>query len=238
MKTQTSILWLAVALATTCSLPTVAAETDSLARLDQALPRVSVFEMGKDASPLIAVEQIVFESAKDPAQRAVVEERLLKVLSSSPTREAKEFICRQLFTIGTARCVPALEELLTDPALSHMARFALGRNESPAALEALQRALGKTSGSIQAGILNTLGLRRYDKALPDIQKLVSSPDPEVAKAAARAMGEIGGPAAVKTLQAVRATATEAVRPSIDAALLVSADQFLKAGEAEAAAKIY
>lgn len=238
MNTRFSKMMLGLALATALNGWAAAAEADSLTRLDQALKAAGTFEYGKDSGPLTLAEQIVVDSAKDPAQRAAVEERLLQALGSPVSRDTKEFICRQLFTIGTARSVPQLEALLTDPSLSHIARFALGRNESPAAVEALRRALGKTSGPIQAGILNTLGLRRYEPARPDIEKLLGSEDPVVAKAAAAALGEIGGAEAVQTLEDARAKASEEVRRSIDAALLVSAGRFLAAGQAAAAVKVY
>jgi len=229
---------LALALAATLNLRAADAEADSMARLDQALKAVATFEYGKDSGGLTLAEQMVMESAKNPAQRAAVEERLLRALNEAGTRDGKEFLCRQLFTIGTARCVPQLEALLTDPSLSHVARFALGRNESPEASEALRRALGKTSGSIQAGILNTLGLRRYTKARPEMENLLGSRDPLVAKAAAAALGQISGIEAVRALEAARTKAPEEVRQKINAALLASADRLLADGQAAAAARVY
>ena len=97
------------------------------------------------------------------------------------------------------------------------------------------RAMSKTSGALHAGILNTLGLWRYEPALPNIKKLLVSPDPVVAQAAAAALGEIGGASAAKALRAARRTASEALRGHIDAALLVCADRFLASGQQAAAA---
>ena len=238
MNTGLSKLMLALALAGTLNTLVAAAEADSLARLDQALKTAAAYEYGKDSAALTLAEQIVVDSVKDPARRAAVEEKLVQALNAPGTRDGKEFLCRQLFTIGTARSVAALETLLTDASLSHIARFALGRNESAEAVEALRRALGQTKGPIQAGILNTLGLRRDEKALPDMAKLIGSPDPLVAKAAAAAVGEVGGTEAVKALEAARAKAPAEVRPRIDAGLLVSADRLLAAGQTAAAVKVY
>jgi len=237
MKKITAKILLALALAPAWISP-AADNADNLSRLDQALKAVAAFEYGKDSAPLTLTEQIVVESATNNVQRAAVEERLLHLLHSQATRDAKEFVCRQLFTIGTERSIPQLEALLTDPGLAHVARLALGRNESPAALESLLRAVAAAPATIQIGIINTLGLRRYEAALPALEKLVASGDLQIAKAAASALGEIGGTKAVKILQANRAKAGEELRRSIDAALLASADHFLASGEIPAASEIY
>ncbi len=227
---------LGLALVISASVSAVAA--DALERLDQALKAVPAFEYGKDGAPLTAVERIVVEAAKNPALRAEVEGRLLETLRGPATRDAKEFLCRQLFTIGTAKCVPVLEPLLEDPALSHMARFALGRNEDPAAAEAMYRALGKTSGRIQAGIINTLGDRHYQPAVQDLQKLLGAGEPIVAEAAATALGKIGTPEALTALAAARANAAPNVARRIDEARLLAADHLLAAHQPEDAIRIY
>ena len=85
-------------------------------------------------------------AAKDPAQCEAAEARLAAALGSDCTVDCKRELCRRLRTMGTARSVPALAALLTDEALSHMARFALGYMQAPEALAALRDALGKTSG--------------------------------------------------------------------------------------------
>jgi HEAT repeat protein len=218
--------------------PAVAAEPETMAQLDKALKAVATFEYGQDSGPLVRAEQIVVEAAKDAKLREAVEQRLLRTLDAASTTDAKSFLCRQLRTIGTARCVPQLEKLLTDPQLSHMARYALGRIEDQAAAAALHRALPKTAGKLQVGILNTLGERRYRQALPDIVRLLRSPDSAVAQASAGALGRIGGTQAAETLQAARAGASKALSQRIDNALLVCAEQLLADGLTNEAKLIY
>jgi HEAT repeat protein len=215
-----------------------AAAVSEMAQLDEALKAVLTFEYGRDAAPLVLVEQLVVAAAKDETSRDAVERRLLRALSAASTRDARSFLCRQLRTIGTARSVPQLEKLLTDPDLSHMARYALGRIEVPEAAAALHRALSKTSGKLQVGIINTLGERRYRQALPDLARLLYSSDSGVAEAAAGALGRIGGVEAVRALQAVYPRATEALRERMDNALLVCAEQFVAAGRMAEAGWIY
>jgi HEAT repeat protein len=213
------------------------AEPDLMVRLDTALQGVATFTYGKDASLLEQVEAMVVESAKNPVQREAVERRLLQTLGSDATRDAKEFICRQLFIIGTVRCVPQLEALLTDPELSHIARFVLGRMEVSAAAEALQRALKKTTGQLQAGIANTLGDLRFEPARQDITRLLRSTDAAVVQAAVTALGNIGGIDAVKALQAMRVRVSAPLDQRIDEALLACADRFLAEKRPPDAARI-
>jgi len=223
---------------TTLIAPAAAAEPYALAKLDQALKSVAAFEYGKDSAPMLLVEQIVVESAKDAKQREAVEQRLLAVFDAHPTRDAKEFLCRQLFTIGTARSAPRLESMLTDPAVAHMARFALGRLETPEASAALVRALGKTSGNLQVGVLNTLASRRCREALPEIIKLLASPDAAVADAAGAALGDLGGAEAAQALEAARGSASPSLRQRIDDARMACADGMVRAGQRAEAAAIY
>jgi HEAT repeat protein len=237
MKTpfKPAVLALFLALAASSS----AAEAESLARLERALQAVVAFEYGNDAAPLNQVEQIVVAAVKNPAERAAIEERLLHILLDSPaTRDAKEFVCRQLFLIGTARSVSALESMLTDESLAHIARYTLGRIDAPEASAALRRALNNTSGKLQIGILSTLAQPRHRAALPDILKLLDSSDPDLKEAAVAAVGSIGGTSAVKALETLRAKAPEELQPAIRDALLASADLFLAEGQAGAAASIF
>lgn len=236
MRRLTRIMVVALALGATSFA--LAGEADKLARLDEDLKALAAFDYGKDAGPLSRIEDLVFASVKDPAQREAVEQRLLRTLAGEATTAAKSFICRQLRTIGTARSVPVLEPMLADKELGHMARYALGRMDDPAAEEALRRALAKTSGPLQAGIASSLGDRASVKAVPDVAKLLGSADALVADAAASALGRTGGPAAVKALEAARTTAPERVRPAIDDAMLACAGHYLTAGQKAEAAKIY
>jgi HEAT repeat protein len=216
--------------------PAIGAEPDAVTRLDELLKTVAAFEYGQNAAALNAVEGIVVAAVKDPQQRAAVENRLLAVLDRKATRDAKEFVCRQLFLIGTVRCVPKLESLLADPALSHMARYTLGRIEGPEATAALLRALSKTSGKLRVGIVNTLGNRRSQEAVPELVQLLGSPD--AAEAAVAALGDIGGPAAAQALAAARATAAAPLRRRLDDARLACADAWLAQGQVGEAAAIY
>jgi len=210
-----------------------------MAKLLNAIDALKSYTYNHSAGvDLVWVEKSVGASATDPGIRARVEQKLIDVLAQATTHDAKQFLCRQLRTIGTARAVPQLESLLTDPALSHMARYALGRIDAPAPGQALHRALSRTSGPLKAGVINTLAQIQYGPALPDIMTLVSHTDQDVAGASIRALGDFGGAGAVKTLQQARVSAASAMQLEIDAALLECAERFVADSDREAADEIY
>jgi len=213
-------------------------DAETIAKLDEALKAVPAFEQGGNAQPLQEIERIVFWLPPGAPLRGTIEQKLLDTLGSTTTCDGKAFLCRQLRVIGTAKCVPHLEKLLTDPDNSHMARYALGRLEVPEASAALHRALGKTSGKVQAGIINTLADRNCQEAKPDVLKLVASADPDVAKASARALGRLGGADSVDALKAARAKASGPLALEIDNALLNCAELFAAQGKPAEAAVIY
>jgi len=210
----------------------------TLEGLNKALADVMTWKHGNKGDSLRTVESIVFGAVKDPKLRGVVEERLVATLKSSTAPDGRRFLCRQLRTIGTGKSVPALAALLGDAELSHAARYALGRIEDASAVAALHKALGKTSGKLQAGIITTLSKRGYSKALGDFVKLFGSSDATVAEAAVRGVGRLGGADAVKALQAARSKASGAIRKRMTDALMECAEQFVRGGKSDAAAKIY
>jgi HEAT repeat protein len=204
----------------TLALAAVAAgeESDTLTLLDKALEAAKTFEIGQKDDAVLRVEEIVFHLAPDSRLRGPVEDRLLRSLASASTVDAKGVLCRQLRVIGTPRSVPQLEAMLTDPKLSHLARYALGSIQGPQATEALYRALGKTSGSLQAGIINTLADRGCEQALGDCITLLGTSDVQVAQASARAMGRLGGNKAIKALLVALAHENHTVGKAAEIAL--------------------
>ena len=129
-------------------------------------------------------------SHNDAAARTDLENRLVAVLKSDVSRDAKDFACRKLMIIGTAASVPTLASLLSDKDLAHMARFALERIPAPQAAQALREALPKLNGSLKIGVISSLGVRRDAESVAPLAKLLTDSDPAVARAAAIALGDI------------------------------------------------
>jgi HEAT repeat protein len=127
------------------------------------------------------------------------EERLLAILAADAPPQEKSAACQELARIGTRQAVPVLAPLLVDEKLSHMARFALEPIADPAVDEALRGALGKVKGTLLVGMISSLGVRKDAAVVEPLAGFLADSDPEVAQAAARALGCIGG-AAVPVLE--------------------------------------
>lgn len=116
------------------------------------------------------------------------------------TLAQKQDACRKLARIGTAKSIPVLAGLLGDPELSHMARLALEPIPDPSVDGALRNALVKVKGRPLLGVIGSVGVRGDEEAIPLVAKLLSDANPDVARAAARALGEIGTAEAATALQ--------------------------------------
>jgi HEAT repeat protein len=167
------------------------------------------------------------------------ETQLIGVLLSNHSLQEKDAACSRLKWIGTARSIPALEELLTVAPLSHSARYALESMPGPEAGNALRQVLPKTSGSNEVGIIQSLGARGETAAVPDLTKLLGDSDAEVAVAAADSLGHIGGPEAVQALQgAWNGSTAGAAHDAESDGLLACANRLLTSGDKGQALKIF
>lgn len=235
MQTRTRILLLAIVMGLT-AVGTAAVETEKLVN---SIDTLKSYKYGNTGGvDLRWVETQVGMASKDSSIRGQIEQKLISALTVAKTNDAKQFLCRQLRTIGTEKAIPQLESMLTDPEISHMARYALGRIDAPEAGEALHRALKKTSGKIKAGIINTLVKANYGRALGDFMRLIGNSDKDVAIAAIRATGHFPCSSSVSALRRTRRSADKDIQVEIDAALLTSAEIFLANGDKKRSAAIY
>jgi HEAT repeat protein len=163
--------------------------------------------------------------------------RLVAVLDSEASQEAKANACRQLAIIGNREAVGPLATLLLDEKLSHMARYALEAIPDAAAGDALREALGRARGVTRVGIIGSIGVRRDARAAPALSKLLYDPDRETAEAAARALGRIGDPASAKALRSALGKTT-AAGLSLYEGLLLCAESMTAGNRQREAAAIY
>jgi HEAT repeat protein len=168
----------------------------------------------------------------DPMTRAI------EVLRSDAGRKEKADACRELARIGNKKAVTALANLLTNEELSHMARYGLETIPDSSADKAFRAALGQLHGRLQAGVIGSIGVRRDTGSVKALIRLLQDPDPEVAHAAARALGQIGNAAAAKGLEQVLAQAPGPNLPSLCEGLLRCAELFAAEGRKSAALRIY
>lgn len=134
--------------------------------LDQAFEALKTYDWGTDKNVLNPIEDAIISTRDNADARKGLENRLVGVLKSPVSRDAKDFVCRKLVIIGTAASVPTLAEMLGDKDLSHMARYALERIPGGESGMALRDALGKVSGDQKAGVIASLGSRRDAAAVP------------------------------------------------------------------------
>lgn len=166
--------------------------------------------------------------------RADEEQDLIAILNSNAGPAEKGAACVRLRSIGTAASVPALSALLREERTSHAARYALEENPAAESSEALRRALGLSSGTLKAGIVDSLGARKDGGSVALVAPLLSDSDPAVAASAARALGQIGNAEAVAALRMQGTAAPVAVHE----ALLNCAEVLRQSGAIESAREIY
>lgn len=178
-----------------------------------------------------AIQARIRNAGKDAAKLAAIETQLIAVLKDpAATLAGKQEVCKFLWSMGTARSVPALEAmLLADQRQADAARYALEHIPGPEASAALRRALTKTQGLIRVGVANSLGVRRDALAVPLLSRLVANKDRETRTAAIRALGRIGTVEAFQTLRRLRGRDITAAQ-----ALLKCSMALVKAGKSSIA----
>jgi HEAT repeat protein len=206
--------------------------------LDEALQQIRTYEFGQDREMLSVVQDMCTKSFGDTGKRKEIEQGLIGLLESDATYDCKDFVCRQLYVIGTDASVPALATMLTDEHYSDMARYALESIEGKKADKAFLDALDTSDDRVQEGIINSIGMRAQAGAVPDLESLLSDSDPAVATAAATALGRIGGGKAADALAKSRANAADEIIPAITNGYLMCASNFLNDGNTGKAKAIY
>ena len=221
-------------------LPADATPSDAVdtAAVDAALKALPAYEFGQSREGLTVIADAVRDSQHDPEYRKALVDKLTAILKSDATRDAKDFVCRQLAIAGTEEAVPVLAGMLTADETCDMARYALERMAYAPVDQALLDALGKTTGKAKAGVVNSLGERRCPAAVAAVAPLVADADAMIAGAAMAALGKIGGPEAIKALADAKAKVpAEAHRAWADA-YLVCADSLCVAGQKDKAVALY
>ncbi len=166
-------------------------------------------------------------------------EELVRILQDpAATVFQKAKACQRLAVVGSKEAVPALAALLDNQQLSHYARFGLAPIPDPSVDEALRDALKRVKGRLLVGIINTLGQRRDAQAVAPLARLIHDPDLEVARAAAAAVGHIGGAQGAKALQEALARTKGAVHAAVAGGGLLCAESLLAQGDRKQAFALY
>lgn len=164
---------------------------------------------------------------------------LIRILTDASSPEFKKAkACQRIGELGAKEAVPALSALLADEHLSVYARYGLEPITDPSADDALRAALSKLQGNELIGVINSIGKRRDAKASPALARMIYGSDADVARAAAAALGSIGGVSSVKELQAALARTSGMARVALADASLVCAERLLAEGKRDQALTLY
>ncbi|MBI2299405.1 MAG: HEAT repeat domain-containing protein, partial [Armatimonadetes bacterium] len=163
---------------------------------------------------------------------------LIEQLRSTAPAAQKAAACRRLWQIGTAECVPALAPLLSVPEVEQAARAAPETIPGPEAEQALVDALPGVGGMLKVGVITSLGVRGDPAAVPALMPLLGDGDPQVAVAAATALGKCCRASAADALLAALSGAEGPLQTAVLSALLDLGERTRKVGVPEPAAGIF
>ncbi len=212
----------------------VIAQTDAIS----AVQSLKDYQQQMGRGKLLAMEELVRKSHTHPEMKQQLERQMIALLESDATAEAKQFICRQLWIIGSEACVPVLRKMLVDEQTTDMACYALKNNPAPQVNAALRDCITSVKGIAQQAIINLLGDRRDPQAVTALKPLVEVPDAAVAESALVAIGKIATDESVSFLAEQRKTVPETLRMTVTQAYLQCARELAAKGNTDAAVKIY
>lgn len=223
------------------SVPTIGAQetvNPSSPSLESLLKDLAVFQNGGTEEVLHAFRAYVRAHRDGAVERESLETKLDAFLAGEAAPAGKMAVCRELRYIGTDRSVPILAGLLSAADTTDAARYALEKIPGPAADTALIEALGRTSGPVKLGIIQSLGGRKLLGAVPVLAQLVLMGDEATAGAAAVALGAVGGPDASKVLANLLGVASGEVKSRVASALLLCGEEALKKKDIISAAAVF
>jgi len=166
------------------------------------------------------------------------QDALLQVIQSSGSRKDKADACRELAVVGDRKAVPALVPLLGNEELSHYARHALETMRGAEVDTALRNELSEVKGRLLVGVIASLGVRKDVKAVKPLSGLLADNDPQVAQAAARALGSIGEATGARAIEAALPKTAPANRLAFCEGLFRCAEAFAAKGKTKDAIALY
>ncbi len=174
----------------------------------------------------------------DPALKKGAEKLMVRTLEGGASGTGSRLICRELGVIGSDDSVPLLSKLLEDPEMTDVALLALENIPGAKSGTMLREALNTSDAAATIRITNSLSVRRDLESVKQLEALALSADPEVAQAAIRALGQIGGEKAAFILEEQFEETGGKLRWTIADAWLICADGYLSEGRKEEAKQIY
>jgi HEAT repeat protein len=166
------------------------------------------------------------------------EAHLIAVLKSNSGQKEKADACRDLAIVGTRDAVTPLAALLDDEQLSHMARYALETIPDSSVDAAFRDALLRLKGRPLVGVIGSMGVRRDEKAVVGLTRMLHEADSEVVQAAARALGRVGTSTAASILRGSWASTPAVNHPAFCEGLFRCAESLAAQGQRRQAIALY
>lgn len=164
---------------------------------------------------------------------------LIKILTDASSSEfQKAKACQRIGELGPREAVPALSALLSNERLNTYARYGLEPIADPSADDALRAGLSTLKGNLLIGVIHSIGKRMDAKAGPALAKMIYDADGDVARAAAGALGNIGGVSSMQELRAALVKTKGMTRMAVADASLVCAERLLAEGKRAQALELY
>ncbi len=120
---------------------------------------------------------------------AKIENLMIIQLQSECTYDGKDQICRRLRLIGSEKSAPVLKEMLKDSNTFEISLYALELISGSAVDDLLYQEFLTRTGSQKVRLINIMGIRSVEKAIPQSKELIYSPDNDVASAAITALNK-------------------------------------------------
>ncbi len=158
--------------------------------ISSALEYLKTYKFGMEVAPLNPIVEAIKTTQNDPAKQEELSRKLMDVFSEA-TIDGKRFISRQLVVVGTPSIVPKLAPFLEKEETVELACRVIEQIPGKEATQALLDVLNKSlSDSIKVAVINSLGRRRDEDAVPTLQKYLDSSVKEVRDSALFALSEI------------------------------------------------
>ncbi|MFC1490899.1 hypothetical protein ACFL6K_06785 [Candidatus Latescibacterota bacterium] len=158
--------------------------------LDPQFQEIMTYNFGDSKESMNNIADLINATKDFPSARLNIEKQFVTILASDATLECKDFICRQLWVMGTDYSVPQLAKMLVVAETSDMARYALETNPSELVCSALSDAMKTAKGNALIGIINTVGNRNNPESIDALKKLAAGSDSDISSAATAALNKI------------------------------------------------
>jgi HEAT repeat protein len=165
---------------------------------------VSLGTEGKDDTAVrFAVTALVRYAGRPggEADRAAFALGLCESLDKASDPEVKTFLINRLQETGRDDAVPTLARCLGDEHLAPHAAAALERIATPAATDALNKALPAATGGTRVSLIKSLGMLRSAASVEEIAKSLNTDDAVLKATAAWALANLGSDRAADVLAA-------------------------------------